>query len=431
MPRNGSGTFVPYTNSWYPVTGATTSSATAADWGTQINDIRDALTQSLSSDGQTALSGNLNFNSNKATNLASASASGHAIVYGQGSWSLGAGTLTGALTMNTPSAVLMSDATSYISDDGDATKRAQFQASGITTGTTRTYTFPDKSGTFAMTSDVASVALLNDFRLTLTSATPVTTADVTGAGTVYCTPYKGNRIALYDGSTWNLRTSAEFSLALSALTSGKPYDIFCYDNATVPTLEFLVWTNDTTRATALVYQDGVLVKSGATTRRYLGTMYTTGVATTEDSYAKRYLWNYYHRVLRQARGTFSADRTTTSATFAEINSEIRTNFLVGVSEDALAVNLIGTATSDTANCYCGFAPTFDGISTETALEGGGFNTSTTASKVNLALTGWKLALAAGRHYVTLCGKTDAGTQTFHSANAATTAKVYLSIGVAG
>ena len=107
-----------------------------------------------------------------------------------------------------------------------------------------------------------------DFRLTLTSATPVTPADVTGATTIYCTPYKGNQIALYDGSSsWNTRTSAEFSLALGTLTSGKPYDVFCYDNAGTPTLEFLAWTNDTTRATALVYQDGVLVKSGATTRR--------------------------------------------------------------------------------------------------------------------------------------------------------------------
>lgn len=36
-----------------------------------------------------------------------------------------------------------------IQDDGDATKLAAFQASGITTGTTRTYTFPNRTGTLA------------------------------------------------------------------------------------------------------------------------------------------------------------------------------------------------------------------------------------------------------------------------------------------
>lgn len=43
-----------------------------------------------------------------------------------------------------------------IADDGDNTKLIAFQASGITTGTTRTVTMPDKSGTMAMTSDVTA-----------------------------------------------------------------------------------------------------------------------------------------------------------------------------------------------------------------------------------------------------------------------------------
>lgn len=41
-----------------------------------------------------------------------------------------------------------------IYDDGDSTKRVQFEASGITTATTRTLTVPDASGTIALTSDL-------------------------------------------------------------------------------------------------------------------------------------------------------------------------------------------------------------------------------------------------------------------------------------
>lgn len=62
-----------------------------------------------------------------------------------------------------------SDATFRIQDDADDTKEAAFEASGITTATTRTFTFPDKSGTLATTDDtivaynaVSGLILSND-----------------------------------------------------------------------------------------------------------------------------------------------------------------------------------------------------------------------------------------------------------------------------
>lgn len=195
--------------------------------------------------------------------------------------------------------------------------------------------------------DAASVTNANvlnmcEFRLTLTSGTPVTTADVTGAATLYCSPYKGNRIALFDGTNWNMRTSAEFSLALGTLSSGKPYDVFCYDNAGVPTLEFLVWTNDTTRATALALQNGVLSKTGALTRRYLGTFYTTAATTTEDSLANRYVYNYYNRVRRpcfkQIDGT-NYTYTTNTIRQARGSTNNQLNILLGVAEDSVGAEI--------------------------------------------------------------------------------------------
>lgn len=145
-------------------------------------------------------------------------------------------------------------------------------------------------------------------RLTTESGVAVSTSDRTAQGTIYFTPYAGNKVALYDGTRWRLYAFSEVSLALSSLTSGKNYDVFLYENAGTLTLELsAAWTNDTTRADALTTQDGVLVKSGATTRRYLGTIRTTGTTTTEDSGGgsttqvggKRFVWNYYNRVPRQ------------------------------------------------------------------------------------------------------------------------------------
>lgn len=188
------------------------------------------------------------------------------------------------------------------------------------------------------------------FRLTLSSGTAVTLTDVTGATTIYCSPYKGKKIGLYDGSVWNIRESAEFSLALGTLTSALPYDVFCYDNSGTPTLEFLAWTNDTTRATALAYQDGVLVKSGAATRRYLGTFYTTSTTTTEDSSINRYLWNYYNRCERKLQKVdATASWNYTTATNREANGgNNRVNIIVGREEDIVSVDLTAYASNTSA-----------------------------------------------------------------------------------
>lgn len=139
-------------------------------------------------------------------------------------------------------------------------------------------------------------------RLTLTTGVPVTTADVTGATSIYFTPYRGNQIALYNGSAWIVDTFTVITIALGTLGDAtKPYDLFAYDNSGSVAFDSpLVWTSTTARATGLVLQNGVLVKNGDATRRYIGTFFPTATTTTEDSLAKRYLWNYYNRVPRFA-----------------------------------------------------------------------------------------------------------------------------------
>lgn len=176
-------------------------------------------------------------------------------------------------------------------------------------------------------------------RLTLISGTPVTTADVTAATTLYFTPYKGNQIGLYGGSAWEMKTFSELSLSLSGYTANANYDIWAYNNAGTVTLESTVWTNDTTRATALTTQDGVYVKTGATTRRYLGTIRTTSTTgQTEDSAAKRFVWNYHHRAKRKLKRfetTASWTYSTTSWRQANNSAANQVDLVIGTQESVV------------------------------------------------------------------------------------------------
>lgn len=186
-----------------------------------------------------------------------------------------------------------------------------------------------------------------ELRLTLTSGTPVTTGDVTAATTLYFTPYKGNNISLYDGSTyWSNISTSQISIAVPA-TTNQMYDVFVYNNSGTPTLELLAWTNDTTRATALAYQDGRLVKNGTPTRRYVGSIRTTGSSgQTEDSNAKRYVWNYNNRIRKNMK---AQDATATwnynTNTFREANGGTtnQLDMVIGVSEDIINAKVMGAA----------------------------------------------------------------------------------------
>ena len=81
MSRNGSGTYSLPVNSWNPATNG--ASATANDWQQLINDVASAMTQSLSADGQTPVTGNLQMSGNRLTGLGAGSATGQSVRWEQ------------------------------------------------------------------------------------------------------------------------------------------------------------------------------------------------------------------------------------------------------------------------------------------------------------------------------------------------------------
>ena len=272
-----------------------------------------------------------------------------------------------------------------------------------------------------------------DGRLTLTTGIAVTNTNVTGATTIYFTPYVGDRITIYDGTRLRMYSFTEISLALGTLVNAQAYDVFIYDNSGTITLEFAEWKNATVtmtqatpcvvtwsghgmvtgnsftlttsgalytgltantqyfvtkidansfklstslvnldagtfiattgsqsgtqtghhpqaRQTQLVQQNGAQYKTGALTRRYLGTFCTTTTTTTEDSTSNRYLWNNCNRLERPLSVTDSTTNWTyTTATWRQVRatSTNGVNFVTGIVEDNVSAEALAVAVNGT------------------------------------------------------------------------------------
>lgn len=285
----------------------------------------------------------------------------------------------------------------------------------------------DSNGVTIWTVDpVYGFSLTSDFglcggRLTLSTGVPVTTADVTAATTVFFTPYKGGALALFDGvSVWGAFTFAELSVAVPNVAN-QMYDVFASQTAGVVSLSVVAWTNDTTRATAITLQNGVYVKSGATTFRYLGSFRTTAVAgQTEDSLAKRLVWNYANRVPRVCR-VVEATNTWTYSTnaYQQANAAVANQLavVVGVAEVAIDVEVDAMFAdgSGAAQCYVGI-----GENSTTTLKVGAMNSkqnSYAAGSLNQVTSTLKTFPAVGySFYAWLEASATGGTTTWYGDN---------------
>lgn len=260
-------------------------------------------------------------------------------------------------------------------------------------------------------------------RLTLTTGTPVTTSDVTAAETLYFTPFRGNKIDLYDstGQRWVRYKFSELSLDVPDATQMN--DVFIYNNAGTLTLEAVAWSNDTTRATALTTQDGVYVKSGATSRRYLGSFRSTtdGNGQTEDSFAKRWVWNYYNRVERTMRVVEATNTWTYStATTRQANGSAanQLDLVVGVSEDEVTAEALAVASNDNSTTRTVY--TAIGLDSTTTLSGLASLGNVTDAVVFPMSASYRGFPGIGRHFLAwLETGAGAGTQTWYGDNGGT------------
>jgi hypothetical protein len=260
----------------------------------------------------------------------------------------------------------------------------------------------------------------------------VTTTDQLAKTTVYLTPYGGNRMALYGGAAWSQFSLTEISISVPA-TTVTMYDVFVYD-APGLTLEAVAWTNDTTRATALILQDGVWVKTGELTKRYAGSFRTTGVSgQTEDSLVKRFVWNYYNRVLRAMR----AVDTTNSWTYqtdtyrqARASTANQLDLIVGVDEALIGASVYAHSSDDGASARNAIGVGLDSTSSNSAqiLVTVQNQASSGNALFKFPAAHYKGHVGVGRHFLAWLERSNSGsTTTWYGDNGLT----YLQSGIHG
>lgn len=177
---------------------------------------------------------------------------------------------------------------------------------------------------------------INGFRLTVDpGGAPVPTTDILSATVLRAAAYSGGQIGLLDAAgngTVYTHSTATFAMPTFSGLGTKNYDSFaCLDGAGALVLEpSAAWTNDTTRATALAYINGIWVKATDYTRRWMGSYRLAGTSTMHDTAAFPNLFSADNRVMRRtyAPGPI-ASVSSSSTTYAVTASSFSTIVLNG------------------------------------------------------------------------------------------------------
>ena len=145
-----------------------------------------------------------------------------------------------------------------------------------------------------------------DGRLSLSSTESV----FSGSGTIlHYVPHNGNQITLYNGQQWQtLVFSSQVVVNFTSLSANTIYDVFAYIDNNVLTFETVPWImfnsnwesleltpEVSKRSINLVKFQGILSKTGDSTKRYIGSFKTTSGGFA-DTNILRLIYNQYNKV---------------------------------------------------------------------------------------------------------------------------------------
>lgn len=215
-------------------------------------------------------------------------------------------------------------------------------------------------------------------------------------GNIVMLPYTGTNLTI-NRAVQQVPT-AGVSLSSTGVAATTLYYIYAYMNGNVMTLEFSI-TGHSTDTTS-----GVEIKTGDVTRTLVGMAYATGTNTWGTGLTD--LANWYNRLPVSQDTAFTAARSGTT-TLAEINTEIRNNFL-SWNTSALI-------------CYNGQVVQNTGVGTPytyiyldgTAISGTGGTAAAAGYSVPIG-SSKPVIVTEGRHTATIFGNTSTNTATWQS-----------------
>lgn len=354
--------------------------------------------------------------------------------------SIDASQLTGSIAAarlgaNTVSNATLAQAAAYTLKGNTAATTgnvSDFTINGLTSKpvpvTTDTLLLADSGASNALKSASIQALFVNSYyppggRLTLTSVTPVMSAGVTGASTVYYTPYQSNLVPIFDGNYINMTQFTELSQATTdatkspaAVAASSVYDMFVWNDAgIVRCTRGPAWTNDTTRGYTLTMTNGILLNTSAITNgpgalrgTYVGTIRSNGTSTIDWIYGgastagNHCVWNTYNRIkvastVIDTGASYTYTPTTVRQAGGHTYNLVR--WVCGLAEDAVeAYTNCSVQPVSVAGAYATFGANID--STTGFYISGGIAYNPVAAANSVALP-WTSAFqpVVGYHYV--------------------------------
>ena len=297
-------------------------------------------------------------------------------------------------------------------------------------------------------------------RLTLTSGTPVMSAEAAAQTTIYYTPYVGDLVPIYDGSAWNMKQFTELSIAMAGSAnwaSGSNYDLYIADdNGTLRLVTGAAWTNDTTRSESLTRLNGILVNNASMTGRY-GPSSTVSIAAQRATYVGTfrasangtttwelggaaaggepgflYMWNMYNRrpvALQVCDSTDSWTYTTLTIRSKNGSTANRVTFVHGLNEDSVTARHDGVYTNSG-----GSVSAYMGVGLDTTSAHSGIQNAQTvgaAGTLAFAFGSYEGRPGLGLHYVQAVEESNATGTTTHYGDAGIPAHVQSGLAFTG
>lgn len=220
-------------------------------------------------------------------------------------------------------------------------------------------------------------------------------------------PFRGNLVSFPSGAIAAIGSSGITSTVTSAtlngtaaqpLVSGTLYYAYLWNNGSAYVIDWSATGHATDTAT------GIEIKSGDATRVLIGMARPVAGPLFSSTAASQLVATWFNRRPVRLANKFTTDRSTSSTSFVEVNTEIRCTFLTW--GDALQAQFSGGAftTAGSSNIIGG--PSIDGATTDGSFVSTRCSATTTGNSVSTSGT---LLPTEGYHYLTYMGAVSSGT----------------------